>query len=111
MSEQIEIIKSFYKISEVCKIINVNSSTLRFWEKEFDCLTNIRKNNKGDRMYTISDINHLKLIFHLVKEKGYTLPGANEVINLQNINQKSDLSTIDRLKKIKSFLEELKKSI
>ncbi len=110
MNNKEEIEKIFYRISEVVKIVGVPASMLRFWEKEFTCLKNIKKNNKGDRLYTNLDIENLKLIHHLVKEKGYTLTGANEYIEQHKDSSKRNLSSIESLKKVKQFLEDLKNS-
>lgn len=110
MNNKEEIEKIFYRISEVVKLIGVPASMLRFWEKEFSCLKTIKKNKKGDRLYTNLDIENLKLIHHLVKEKGYTLTGANEYIEYHKDSSKKNLSTIESLKKVRQFLEELKNS-
>ncbi|MCK0205871.1 MerR family transcriptional regulator [Ornithobacterium rhinotracheale] len=98
--------KLYYKISEVAEAFNVNASLLRFWEKEFDILKP-KKNRKGNRYFTPEDIQNLKIIYHLVKEKGYTLEGAK--IALQNKEKvEEDTSIIFRLEKIKAELENLK---
>ncbi|MCK0203432.1 MerR family transcriptional regulator [Ornithobacterium rhinotracheale] len=94
--------KLYYKISEVAEAFNVNASLLRFWEKEFDILKP-KKNRKGNRYFTPEDIQNLKIIYHLVKEKGYTLEGAK--IALQNKEKvEEDTSIIFRLEKIKAEL-------
>jgi len=67
--------KRYYGIGEVAKAFDVNTSLIRFWEKEFDVLKP-KKNAKGNRKFTPEDIKNLKLIFHLVKERGFTLEGA-----------------------------------
>ena len=72
-----EIKKVYYSIGEVAKIFDVSTSLIRFWEGEFDMLKP-RKNRKGNRLFTESDIKVLQMIFHLVKEKGYTLEGAKK---------------------------------
>lgn len=69
--------KIFYSISEVSEMLQVNPSLLRFWEKEFDTLKP-RKNKKGNRLFTKEDIEQIKLIHHLVKEKGMTIQGARK---------------------------------
>ncbi|MCK0200378.1 MerR family transcriptional regulator [Ornithobacterium rhinotracheale] len=94
--------KLYYKISEVAEAFGVNASLLRFWEKEFDILKP-KKNRKGNRYFTPEDIQNLKIIYHLVKEKGYTLEGAK--IALQNKEKvEEDTSIIFRLEKIKAEL-------
>ncbi|MGV4462722.1 MerR family transcriptional regulator [Ornithobacterium rhinotracheale] len=98
--------KLYYKISEVAEAFNVNASLLRFWEKEFDILKP-KKNRKGNRYFTPEDIQNLKVIYHLVKEKGYTLEGAK--IALENKEKvEEDTSIIFRLEKIKAELLALK---
>ena len=60
-------------------MLKVNTSLIRFWEKEFDILKP-KKNKKGNRQFTKEDVKNYLLIFHLVKEKGYTLNGAKEIL-------------------------------
>lgn len=67
--------KRYYKIGEVAKAFNLNTSHIRFWEKEFDIIKP-KKNAKGNRLFTKEDINNFKLIYNLVKERGFTLEGA-----------------------------------
>jgi DNA-binding transcriptional MerR regulator len=93
--------KRYYKIGEVAKAFGVNTSLIRFWENEFDVLKP-KKNKKGNRLFTPTDLQNLKLIYALVKEKGYTLDGARKkmkenpkgimenhemITNLENIKQ------------------------
>ena len=78
--------KRYYGIGEVAKAFNVNTSLIRFWEKEFDILKP-KKNAKGNRKFTPEDIKNLKLIYHLVKERGFTLDGAK--IHLKESKQKT----------------------
>lgn len=104
MEEHIE--KSYYTIGEVAKMLNEATSLVRFWEKEFAQLKP-DKTEKGTRKYNRKDVELLKLIHHLVKEKGYTLDGAKEALkNQEKTTEKAEL--IAKLKGIKSFLEELK---
>lgn len=106
-----EIKKLFYKMGEVTKMIGVPASMLRFWEKEFDCLKDLNKNRKGDRLYTDQNIEDLKTIHHLVKEKGYTLQGANEYMqSTRNVGDKNT-EMLRSLEKIKTFLNELKQNL
>lgn len=67
--------KRYYSIGEVAKAFGVNASLIRFWDKEFDILKP-KKNAKGNRMFTPEDVKNLQLIYHLVKERGFTLEGA-----------------------------------
>ncbi len=69
--------KLFYKIGEVADMFAVNVSLIRFWEKEFEILKP-KKNNKGNRMFTKKDVDNLIIIYHLVKERGFTLEGAKQ---------------------------------
>jgi DNA-binding transcriptional MerR regulator len=69
--------KLFYKIGEVAEMFDVNVSLIRFWEKEFDILKP-KKNKKGNRLFTKKDIDNLKIVYHLVKERGFTLEGAKQ---------------------------------
>ena len=104
--------KIYYSITEVAAMFEVNASMLRFWEKEFPIfLGNIKKNKKGDRYYNIENINHLKVIFHLVKEKKMTLEGAREYLKDSRNKVKDDMSMLATLNEIKSFLISLKNSL
>jgi len=103
--------KLFFRIGELSKTLDVPSSMLRFWEKEFDCLKNLKKNGKGERLYTVQNIEDIKTIIHLVKIKGYTLQGANEYLKKNVTNMSKNQLAINSLIKIKAFLEELKENI
>lgn len=101
--------KLYYSIGEVAKAFNVNTSLIRYWEKEFPIIQP-KKNKKGNRYFSPKDVSHLKMIYHLVKEKGYTLDGAK--IALTTNSKISDtISVIDRLEFVKSELEKLKESL
>jgi DNA-binding transcriptional MerR regulator len=91
-------------------MFQVNTSLIRFWEKEFDILKP-KKNKKGNRLFTRTDIEHLHLIYYLVKERGYTLEGAKQKLkdNKQDIVNNHEL--VKSLTKIKDFLLELKKTL
>lgn len=99
--------KLYYSIGEVAEAFDVNTSLIRFWEKEFDVLKP-KKNAKGNRKFTPADIKNLELIFHLVKERGFTLEGAKTHLkeNKQQTLNKFDL--IRKLENIKAQLQELK---
>ena len=102
--------KLYYSIGEVAEMFKVNTSLIRFWEKEFSIIKP-KKNKKGNRLFTQNDIKHFRLIHHLVKEKGYTLKGAKESLkaNPEGIDKKAEV--IDSLMKIRKELEELKSSM
>ncbi len=95
--------KRYYGIGEVAKAFGVNTSLIRFWEKEFDVLQP-KKNAKGNRKFTPQDIKNLQLIYHLVKERGFTLEGAKT--HLKEEKQKS-LSTFDIISKLEGIKAEL----
>jgi DNA-binding transcriptional MerR regulator len=103
--------KLFYSIGEVADMFNVNASLIRFWEKEFDVISP-SKNKKGNRLFTKKDIENFKLIFHLVKEKGYTLQGAKDKLkNGVKEEDHTNIQVIDRLKHIKEQLLKMKDSL
>ena len=101
--------KIFYSIGETAKIFNVNVSLIRYWEKEFSILKP-KKNKKGNRLFTQKDIENLHLIYNLVKERGYTLEGAQKQLK-SNKDLNSEIEIINRLKKIRSFLIDLKNEL
>jgi DNA-binding transcriptional MerR regulator len=84
-----EIEKIFYSIGEVAKMFDVNTSHIRFWSKQFDIIKPAT-NKKGNRMYTMGDIENFKVIYHLVKEKGFTLKGAK--VEMHALKKKMKLS-------------------
>ena len=89
--------KRYYKIGEVAKAFGVKTSHIRFWEKEFDILKP-KKNNKGNRLFTHEDLKNLKLIYHLVKEKGFTLEGAKNKMKESPKKVESNHEIITRLR-------------
>jgi DNA-binding transcriptional MerR regulator len=98
--------KQYYTMGEVSEMFRVNQSLLRFWETEFDILQP-KKNKKGDRYFRPVDIKNLHLIYHLLRQKKYTIEGAKDF--LKN-NKKADerFEVIQRLEQIKAFLQEMK---
>jgi DNA-binding transcriptional MerR regulator len=98
--------KQYYTMGEVSEMFRVNQSLLRFWESEFDVLQP-RKNKKGDRYFRPVDIKNLHLIYHLLRQKKYTIEGAKEFLKK---NKKADerFEVIKRLQEIKTFLLEMK---
>ena len=97
--------KRYYGIGEVAEAFSVNTSLIRFWEKEFDVLKP-KKNAKGNRKFTSEDIKNLKFIYHLVKERGFTLEGAK--IHLKEEKKKS-LDTFEIISKLEDVKAQLKK--
>ena len=90
-------------------MFKVNISLIRFWEKEFDILKP-KLNGKGDRHFRPEDVKNLKLIHHLLREKRYTIEGANEFLK-KNKNAEEIFEVIEELKKTKLFLLDLKMSL
>jgi DNA-binding transcriptional MerR regulator len=99
--------KLYYTITEVSAMLGVRPSMLRFWEKEFTTIR-LYKNKSGKRFYTQENIELIQLIYHLTKEKGYTLEGAKEYIKLKGQRPPKKLQAIQQLKELKSFLIDLK---
>jgi len=95
--------KILYSIQEVAKMFDVNASLLRYWEKEFDFIKPY-KSEKGTRQYREEDIEAIRLVYHLVKEKGLTLAGAKQKLkdNKESVVHSEDI--INRLKSVRSEL-------
>ena len=91
-------------------MLDVATSLIRFWETEFDIIKP-KKNRKGNRQFTKEDIENVKLIYHLVKDRGYTLQGAKSLLKSSSNPLKNKMSHIDSLKKVRSFLVELKNQL
>ncbi len=101
--------KLYYSIGEVAKAFDVNASLIRYWEQEFPIIKP-KKNKKGNRYFTPEDIKNLKIIYHLVKEKGYTLDGARIALTT-NSKISETVSMIDRLEFVKAELQKIKESL
>lgn len=99
--------KRYYGIGEVAKAFNVNTSLIRFWEKEFDVLKP-KKNAKGNRKFTPDDIKNLKFIYHLVKERGFTLEGAKTHLKEDKKESLDKFQIINKLEGIKAQLIKIK---
>lgn len=99
--------KLYYGIGEVSQMLGVNSSLLRYWETEFDCIKPM-KNKKGDRSYTAKDINLLRKILYLTRNCGYTLEGVREQLKKKKRANENAEVLIESLKEIRAGLEELK---
>ncbi|MFC4633924.1 MerR family transcriptional regulator [Dokdonia ponticola] len=102
--------KLYYSIGEVSKAFGVNTSLIRFWEKEFDVLQP-KKNAKGNRKFTPQDIKNLELIYHLVKERGFTLEGAKTHLKEDKKETLTNFDIIRKLENVKAQLLELKKNL
>ena len=105
-----DITKRYYTMGEVTEMFNVNASQIRFYEKEFEILQP-KKNKKGNRLFTPEDVENLKIIFHLVKDKGYTLQGAREYLKNNKSEVKENQKVIDSLERLKNFLLEVKEQL
>ena len=101
--------KMYYSIGKVAAMFKVNQSLIRLWENEFDVLKP-KKNGKGDRLFRPEDIKNIQLIYHLMRERKYTMEGAKEFIKH---NKKADekFALIESLKKLKGFLNEIKANL
>lgn len=102
--------KRYYGIGEVAKAFGVNTSLIRFWEKEFDILKP-KKNAKGNRKFTPEDIKNLKFIYHLVKERGFTLEGAKTHLKEEKKAALSNFEIISKLENIKNQLINIKEHL
>lgn len=102
--------KLYYSIGEVAEMFNVNPSLIRFWEKEFDIIKP-KKNKKGNRFFTIQDIDNFRLIYHLVKEKGLTLEGARKKLKENREDTNNNFEVVKTLTEIKALLLEIKDSL
>lgn len=102
--------KRYYGIGEVAKAFDVNTSLIRFWEKEFDVLKP-KKNAKGNRKFTPEDIKNLELIYYLVKERGFTLDGAKIHLKENKQNTLGRFEIIRKLETVKSELLKIKEHL
>lgn len=105
-----EIEKLYYSIGEVAEIFGVAPSLIRFWETEFDVIKP-KKNRKGNRQFTKEDIDNVRTIYHLVKEKGFTLQGAKEMLRNDNQSVRDKMELLESLKNVRNFLLELKEKL
>lgn len=99
--------KKYYTIGEVAEKFNVATSLIRFWESEFSIIKP-KKNRKGNRQFTKEDIENVQLIYHLVKERGFTLQGAKDILKNEADSIKDKMEMIDSLNNVKSFLLEMR---
>ena len=105
-----EIEKQYYTIGEVASMFGVAASLIRFWETEFEELKP-KKNKKGNRLFTPSDIETLRTIHHLLKDRGYTIQGARELLKNKSVQTKDKVEMIQSLEKVRAFLVEMKKQL
>ncbi len=102
--------KIYWSIGEVAAIYNVKPSLIRFWEKEFPQIKP-HKNKKGDRLFTREDVKTFGLIYHLVKDRGYTLQGARDKLKEKPENMAATADVVEVLKNMRAFLVDLKKEL
>ena len=102
--------KLYYSIGEVAEMFNVNASLIRYWEKEFDIIKP-HKNKKGNRFFTIDDIENFHLIYYLVKELGLTLKGAQKKLKENRERTINNFEAVKTLKEIKTLLLEIREEI
>lgn len=101
--------KSYYAMGAVTEMFKVKPSLIRFWESEFSILKP-KKNSKGDRYFRPQDVKNLKLIYHLLRERKYTIQGAKEFLK-KNVDAEEKVNTIESLKRLRQFLSELKTNL
>ncbi len=102
--------KLYYSIGEVADMFDVNTSLIRFWEKEFSIIKP-QKNSKGNRMFTVKDVDNFHLIYHLVKEKGMTLNGAKNTIREKKDEAEIRFEVVKSLKNIREKLKNIKSKL
>lgn len=102
--------KLYYTIGEVAKMFDVNTSLIRFWEKEFDIIKP-KRNKKGNRLFTKSDVENFYIIYHLVKERGLTLDGAKKKMKENKEDTINNFEVVKSLTHIKQLLLEVKESL
>ena len=102
--------KLYYTIGEVADMFKVNTSLIRYWEKEFDIIKP-KKNKKGNRLFTQSDIDNFHIIYHLVKERGMTLKGASKKMKENKGEEEHNFEIIKSLEQIKEILLDVKETI
>ena len=110
MQIELQADKRYYSIGEIAKAFEVNTSLIRFWDSEFDILKP-KKNAKGNRMFTPEDVQNLKLIYHLVKERGFTLEGARTHLKEGQKKTMDKFEIISKLESIKIQLTTIKNGL
>lgn len=102
--------KIYYSMGQVAEMLDVSPSLLRFWEGKFSQIKP-HKNAKGNRLFTPQDVDNLKLIYHLVKERGMTLAGAQKVLRGERKGVESNAQLLERLQTIRALLEEIRQEL
>ena len=102
--------KQYYTMGQVSEMFHVNQSMLRFWENEFDILKP-KKNKKGDRYFRPIDIKNLELIYHLLRQRKFTIDGAKTFLKQNKQKSVDSFAAVQTLQNLKSFLIELKNNL
>ena len=102
--------KLFYPIGEIAQMFDVSVSSIRYWEKEFNILKP-KKNKKGNRMFTKKDVENLRIIYHLTKERGFTLEGAKKKLRENKTDTIDNIEIISHLKNIRKFLVDFREEL
>lgn len=105
-----ELNKQYYGIGEVAEMFHVNASLIRYWENEFDILKP-KKNRKGDRLFRPEDIRYLQLIYHLLRERKFTIEGVRKKLKDEKKATEKQFEMVQSLQKIRKFLVELKEQL
>ena len=105
-----ELTKLYYSISEVAEMFGVSKSLIRFWEAEFESLRP-HKNSKGDRRFTKQNILQFKVIYELVKERGFTIKGAKQELKDNKEKYENRAKAIETLTKLRGFLVQMKEDL
>lgn len=99
--------KFYYTMGEVCELLDVAPSLIRYWHSEFEEIKPI-KNKKGNRLFRPQDLEVIKLIYHLLKERGFTIQGAKDYLRNNRLASQKNFEMIESLKKFKALLIEMK---
>ena len=110
-SDDYKITKLYWNITEVAEMFGVTTSLLRLWGREFEILNPRRINTRGDRKYNKEDLEHFKLIYHLVREKGYSIPGAQAKLKELKNDAVNNEQVVLTLRAVREFLIELRANI
>ena len=100
----------YYTMGQVCELFDLPASTIRFWETRFSIIRP-KKNAKGNRLFTPEDIENLKLIYHLTKEKKMTLAGAEKYMLQRKVAARGEMTVVELLQKIRSTLLEIRQEL
>lgn len=102
--------KRYYTIKEIANYLEVNSSAIRFWEKQFS-FVQPNRSSKGMRRFSVEEVKKLEMIHHLLKVKGYTIEGAKQKLKEKHHDSLSNLEIIQKLEHVKEVLTQLKKQL